>query len=264
MVARLEHFADRLGLAPQLRPPVALAAALIAWLILHVVAIETAAPVDSHEPLSLATNLQSQFVHFLTATLQYLMPLGFCVGAGLMLLKRWRVKREATALATKPAIPVGSMAWQDFEQLIVAAFRGHGFAIGAFGAASRDGALNFLLAKGSARWLVHCKHWRAWQVSASAVEELHSEISRRHATGGYLVSGGWFSQEARQLAADVGISLLDGNSLGKYLAEVGVERPWRSAAAKAPTATASAAAVAPTRSSPPTLTNADDRVQQSA
>jgi restriction system protein len=247
MAARLELFADRLGLAPQLRPRVALAAALIVWLILHVVAIETAAPDDSAEAASLATSLQGQFVHLVTATLQYLMPLGFCVGAGLVLLKRWRTRRKATAVATKPGIPVGSMAWRDFEQLIVAAFRGHGFAIGAFGAAAADGSLNFVLAKGSARWLVHCKHWRAWQVSRSAVEELHEEISRRHATGGYLVSGGWFSQEARQLAADLGITLLDGDSLGKYLAEVGVERTWRSAG--------SAAA----RATPPTLTEAVER-----
>ena len=258
MAARLELFADRLGLAPQLRPRVALAAALIVWLILHVVAIETASPLDSpveaHETLSLSANLQSQFVHLVTAILQYVMPLGFCLGAGLVVLNRWRARRKATAVATRPAIPVGSMAWQDFEQLIVAAFRGHGFAIGVFGAAAADGSVNFVLAKGSARWLVHCKHWRDWQVSHSAVEELHSEISRRHATGGYLVSGGWFSQDARRFAADVGITLLDGDSLGKYLAEVGVERSWRSAPAKA-----AAASVAPTRSTPPTLPTPVDR-----
>jgi len=270
MAARLELFADRLGLAPQLRPRVALAAALIAWLILHVVAMETAAPVDipanGQETLSLAANLQSQFVHLVTATLQYLMPLGFCLGAALVLLKRLRARRKATARTMRPAIPVGSMAWQDFEQLIVAAFRGHGFAIGVFGAAAADGSVNFVLAKGSARWLVHCKHWRAWQVSRNAVEDLHSEISRRRATGGYLVSGGWFSQDARQFATDVGITLLDGDSLGKYLAEVGVERTWRSApskaaaAAAAPTATAVPAAMAePTHSTPPTLTTAVER-----
>lgn len=230
MAARLALFADRLGLAPQLRPRVALAAALITWLILHVVAIETATPLESADgrmTLSLATELQSEFVHFVTQYLQYLMPLGLILGGLLVLLKRWRARRNGATVAAAPAIPVGSMGWRDFQQLIMAAFRGHGFAIGAFGAVASDGAVNFVLAKGSARWLVHCKHWRAWQVGVSAVEELRDEITRRKATGGYLVSGGWFSQEARQLATELRITLLDGDSLGKYLAEVGVERSWR-------------------------------------
>jgi restriction system protein len=250
MSASLGLIADRLGLAPQWRPRVSLALALITWLILHVIAIETASPVDSgasDASLSLAMDLQGQFVHLVTQYLQYLMPLGLCTGAALALLKRWRARGKVAVAPTRPALAVGSMSWRDFEQLLVAAFRGHGFAIGAFGAAAADGSVNYLLVKGSARWLVHCKHWRAWQVGKSAVEELQGEITLRHASGGYLVSGGWFTQEARALAADLRVTLLDGDSLGKYLAEVGVDRSSRPARALGSTQSTAAFQQSPQR-----------------
>jgi restriction system protein len=63
-------------------------------------------------------------------------------------------------------------------------------------------------------FLVQCKHWRARQVGVSVVRELCGVVSAERAAGGFVVTSGSFTEEARAFAERTTVSLLDGNTLG--------------------------------------------------
>jgi len=55
-------------------------------------------------------------------------------------------------------------------------------------------------------------------VGAEAVCELHRVMAARHAAGGFIFTSGSFSPEARELARERQIELIDGEQLAPLLA----------------------------------------------
>jgi restriction system protein len=66
---------------------------------------------------------------------------------------------------------------------------------------------------------VQCKHWRKRQVGVTVVRELNGVVSAQGAHGGFVVTGGEFSHEAREFAASCGIKLIDGCALEKLIGD---------------------------------------------
>ena len=62
-------------------------------------------------------------------------------------------------------------------------------------------------------YLARSRHWRDTTVGAEAVHEFHRVMAARHAAGGSIVTSGSFSPEARELARERQIELLDGEQL---------------------------------------------------
>ena len=61
--------------------------------------------------------------------------------------------------------------------------------------------------------MVQCKRWRARKVGVEIVRELYGVMSARGAVGGYVVSVGVFSDEAKRFAQGRNIELWHGKML---------------------------------------------------
>jgi restriction system protein len=107
-----------------------------------------------------------------------------------------------------PATHAASLDWRDFERLVGEAFRNRGFTVTGFGASASDGGV-LGLTKDGERFLVQCKHWRKPQVDVTAIRELSGTIRAVGATGGYVITAGRCTREARALASTCRITLID-------------------------------------------------------
>lgn len=125
------------------------------------------------------------------------------------------IERRANT-ATYPA----SLGGRDFERLVGEAFRHRGFTVTGFGASVSDGGV-LGLAKDGERFLVQCKHWRKSQVDVTAIRELSGTIRAVGANGGYVITAGRFTGEARELANTCRITLIDEFGWEALIAGVG-------------------------------------------
>ncbi len=223
VAGRRELLAEFLGLAVRLRAPIALALALLCWLPLHVIAVETAeVPASDGGYAAVNVDRAAQFAHVVASALQYLMPALLLTGTLVGSLQRRR--RTAQGRERAGAVPVGAMLVEDFNRRLDAALSSRGYAVHLLENAV-PGTADLMLARGAERRLVQRSHWQAWQVGESVIREFAAEISARQAHGGYFVTGGWFSREARAVAAECGIELVDGDALGEWLGAGGGAEP---------------------------------------
>jgi restriction system protein len=109
------------------------------------------------------------------------------------------------------------MSWGQFELLAVEAFRRRGFQITERGSSAEDGSRNLQLLRGRQRFLAHCKSWRSATVDIGAVRELYSMVIVSKANGGFVITTGSFTQEARTFAAGRQLQLIDGQTLRELL-----------------------------------------------
>jgi restriction system protein len=117
-------------------------------------------------------------------------------------------------------VSIGSLSWRDFERLIGAAFRRRGFAVTGFGSDRADGGVDLGLMKQGERYLVQCRHWRKPLLGLTDVRRLNGVIAAQGAHGGFVVTGGQFTHEAREFAHSCRIELIDGSALGPLLRAV--------------------------------------------
>ncbi len=152
---------------------------------------------------------------------QYLLPLAFLVGAAVSALRRRKRGQLANGVAQNPsADALSGMNWQEFEMLVGEAFRRKGFAVAESGGGGADGGVDLLLTKEGEKFLVQCKQWRAFKVGVNVVRELYGVMAARGAAGGYVVTSGQFTQEAKGFASGRNITLMDGAALKSLLGSV--------------------------------------------
>jgi restriction system protein len=101
-----------------------------------------------------------------------------------------------------------------------------------FGSRAADGAADLALVKTGERFLVQFKHWRKREVGVPALRELKTALDAVGAQGGYVLTAGEFTREAREFARCTRIELIGGRALIAWLRGSGRER--RPRAAKAP------------------------------
>jgi restriction system protein len=97
---------------------------------------------------------------------------------------------------------------KQFEMAVSAGFRGRGFEIAEYSGAPNSG-VDLVLSRGADTYLVRCEPWRAQPIGQEVIRQLAAVITRDGAHGGYVVSSGRYSREARELAARCGIQLID-------------------------------------------------------
>ena len=148
---------------------------------------------------------------------QYLLPFICLIGAAVSAI---RVHQRTTLLtnvaAADGAGALNAMTWRQFELVVGQWFRQQGYAVSEHGGAGADGGVDLVLKKDNETFLVQCKQWRATKVSVTVVRELYGVMAAQGATGGFVITSGTFTADARQFAEGRNVQLLD----GKYVARM--------------------------------------------
>jgi restriction system protein len=166
---------------------------------------------------------QSLFKGLATAG-QFIAPVICLAGA---LLSVWRrSKREKLfedADASESVSTLNKMSWQEFEILVSEAFRRGGYSVTETGGGGADGGVDLVLRKDGEKYLVQCKQWRAYKVGVTTIRELYGVMAAEGAAGGFVVTSGVFTQEAKSFAEGRNVELIDGAELKRIIKEV--QRP---------------------------------------
>lgn len=185
--------------------------AFMSWFGFHQLA-----QIEPPKPTTVA-GLGAAYGPMMARTLGMFMQLiapGACVFAALMSFfgKRRRTKLLTDAETRTTAAPLAQLTWKEFEQLVGAHFERLGYSV-RFTPDGADGGVDVIASKGAEIFLIKCKQWRATQVGVSVVRELFGLIAARGATGGYVISIGPFTPDARAFAEGRNIELVDANQL---------------------------------------------------
>jgi restriction system protein len=186
--------------------------AVAAYFWLHGLAISEATAVA--QPGKIGGFVGQYSVQALAGVGQYLLPVIFLVGAALSALGRY--KRHAShkrVVASPDRRALSNISWRQFEALVSKAFRRRGYSVRGTGSGIPDGAADLTLKKDGQTYLVQCKQWRAARVGVNTPRELYDVMASRSAVGGFVLTSGIFTDEARAFARSKNIELMDGKML---------------------------------------------------
>lgn len=257
-------FEDMLDLLALLPWWVCVALAAASYVFLHGLAVvpPTAELAGRPSDMVVAT-VQKGLIFGLASIGQYLLPLMCLIAAA---MSAWRRKQRKALVSTvaqaQDAVALDGISWREFELLVGEAYRLQGFRIIELGGNGPDGGVDLVLLKGSEKFLVQCKQWKAQRVGVATVRELYGVMAARGATGGFVVTSGRFSNDARDFARGRNISLVDGHQLFAMVQQArqslvngprAAHASGTPAAAPARAAVATAAATAPAAPAAPSL-----------
>lgn len=114
---------------------------------------------------------------------------------------------------------IRSLRWNEFERLVGEVFRRRGYSVVETGGGGADGGIDLTVTK-DGRYLVQCKHWKAFTVGVKEVRELFGIVTAEGAAGGILVTSGRFTEEAKAFARGKTIEMMDGRMLLELVRDV--------------------------------------------
>jgi restriction system protein len=151
---------------------------------------------------------------------QYLVPVLCLIGAVVSVLRRRaRARLIENVINGDSSTGLKEMTWQEFEQVVGEAFRLRGYSVIENGGGGADGGIDLILKKGGERFIVQCKQWRALKVGVTVVRELYGVMAAGGASGGFVVTCGRFTDEARAFSNGRNVTLVDGSELEKLIRE---------------------------------------------
>lgn len=129
----------------------------------------------------------------------------------------WLVRRTDHAI-TAGLRALAALRWREFSTLVGQAMQQRGLRdAGRDEDASHGGGSRMLMTGGSGRWLLSCKHGRAYRLGRAHVEELAAEMDLAGARHGILLTEGRARREALTAAAQRGIEIIEGRRLWPLL-----------------------------------------------
>jgi restriction system protein len=165
-------------------------------------------------PVSGRPDVLAPMIKGLATAGQYLLPLICLFGAAASAWRRHDRKALHAGVAANPsADALNGRSWAQFERLVGESFRQQGYAVVETGSGGADGGIDLVLSKAGEKFLVQCKQWRAYKVSVQVVRELYGVMAAGGAAGGFVVTSGTFTDDARQFANGRNIQLIDGSAL---------------------------------------------------
>lgn len=160
------------------------------------------------------TAVALQFLIAVSIFLQYVVPAAFLIGAGVSIIKRRRQSELLVQVATKPERQtLESMSWREFEDLAAETFRRKGFRVIERGGKGPDGGVDLELWAGNDKYLVQCKQWKTYKVGVATVRELYGVMAAEGAVGGFVVTSGAFTHDAKRFAEGRSIELVPTETL---------------------------------------------------
>ncbi len=186
--------------------------AIASYWLLHLWAAQ---PVTATaQPGQVGTLVTQTLWRTLASVGQYILPLICLAGAGVSAWRRNERKRLVADVGqSRTADVLDGMSWHQFEKLVGEGFRLQGYRVTETGGGGADGGVDLVLTKGSGKFLVQCKQWRAFKVGVEVVRELYGVMAARGATGGFVMTSGRFSVDASAFAKGRNIHLMDGAEL---------------------------------------------------
>lgn len=239
-----EDFIDVVALAPWW---VGVAVAVVGYLVLHAFAQKpiTQLAIGSGPDAHASSMVAAVFKGVATFG-QYALPVLSLAGAAVSALKRRQRRRLLDTAQRGGGDTVRGLSWQDFERLVGEAFRQRGYSVAERGGSGADGGVDLVLTRDRERYLVQCKHWRASNVGVPVVRELYGAMAAEGAVGGFVVTSGTFTGEAKAFASGRNIELIAGSGLDQLLAAVCAPgREIHPVASHAPRSSSVASAVPP-------------------
>ncbi|WP_324710621.1 restriction endonuclease [Pseudomonas citronellolis] len=191
--------------------------ALGSWLILHPIATsQPDVPKDLHQ---MGQSVVGQLVRTFAFFGQFLLPMVFAVGAIDSVLARAerRKLRANVANAEESGRTIDGISWREFELLVGETFRRKGFTVIEKGGSGPDGGVDLVLHLGTDKYLVQCKQWKAINVGVTVIREFFGVMAAEGAAGGFIVTSGRYTAEAKAFAEGRNIQLVDGVLLKRYL-----------------------------------------------
>jgi restriction system protein len=212
-------FDDLINIAAMLPWWLGILMAFIAYFVLHHYAIAVVAQPTS--VAQLGANVASQLGKTLAIFGQYLIPLSFLIGAGISAFGRHKRAVLFTDVQEgfSPSV-LNGMPWQEFEMLVGETFRRKGYTVSETGGGGADGGVDLVLRKDGEKLLVQCKQWKAYKVGVTTIRELYGVMAAAGAAGGFVVTSGVFTQEAKSFAEGRNITLIDGCELKALINEI--------------------------------------------
>ena len=200
--------------------------ALLSYFILHAIAVR---------PLPVVTapgQMGDMFVKGLMTTLamfgQYVLPFAFCLAALLSGINSIRQKKLYEKVASsRDVTALNQMSWADFERLVAEFYRRNGFQVSREGGNGADGGIDLVLRKNSEKHLVQCKQWKAYKVGVQPVREFYGIMAASGAVGGYFVTSGEYSDDAKEFVKGLNLELVDGRKL-KRMIDIARQAPQQS------------------------------------
>lgn len=185
---------------------------VIGYFVLHEFATSPVVVVASGP--GLAGSLYGTFARALAQAGQYVVPFLCLIGAGASALGRRKRKKLLDGVASAGNTDaLGAITWLEFEQMTGEWFRRQGYAIAEAGGAGPDGGIDLVLHKNGEKFLVQCKQWRAMKVGVNVVRELYGVMAAQRVAGGFVVTSGSFTDDAKKFAQGRNVELLDGSML---------------------------------------------------
>lgn len=181
---------------------------------LHSIAVT---PLDAMLHSGQASVVEEAALWVTLATLgQYLLPLLCLVAAAISAFQRDQAAQRYGDVASR-CDDLSQIDWREFELLVTDYFRRQGFLAHLNGGGGADGGVDVVLQKGQDHYLVQCKHWRALRVGVQTVRELYGLMAAQRMAGGFVVTSGEFTAEARNFAQGREIVLINGRALEQGL-----------------------------------------------
>jgi restriction system protein len=218
MGRRKGELTELLEVASRLPWKVSVGLAPVTFIVFRLIAAVSAQRAPVADLSQLGSVVIRGYIHTFAAIFQYLLPVALLIGAAVSFAKRSHSKQLLEGVRSNAA-NIGSLSWQDFERLVGEGFRHRGFQVSDRGGTAPDGGIDLVLTRGKERFLVQCKQWRAQQVGVSVVRELYGVMAAEQVAGGYVVTSGTFSMDAKKFASGRNIELIDGQGLDALLRE---------------------------------------------
>lgn len=224
---------DMLDLVSMLPWWAGVAIAVFGYVVLHRMA--TPVQITAVQPGQIGNIMTQSIVAGLATAGQYIVPLVGLVGAVMSFFRR----RQRTAFVTdvaqaKTANILDGMSWREFEILVGEAYRLQGYQVTETGGGGADGGIDLALTRGNEKFLVQCKQWKAFKVGVDVVRELYGVMAAKGATGGFVVTSGRFTEDARAFADGRNVHLVDGTKLFAMIQQAKQSRATKSPQPVAP------------------------------
>lgn len=145
---------------------------------------------------------------------QYILPFAFGLGALISAVNLAKQKKLYNGVTKRPGVAaLNDMSWSDFERLVSEYYRRKGFQVTREGGSGPDGGVDLVISRNGEVHLVQCKQWKVYKVGVQAVREFYGVMASRGVAGGYFVTSGQYTDEAKRFVQGLNLELIDGQKL---------------------------------------------------